>query len=1475
MAYPVRLEVATLVGEPGAQEPSISVLPQARTTVQDLPPVADTTNTPTRRPVFVIGDSAKRPKTAGMLGSGRVVPMVSVDTLHPSTTSTSCLSPSSRPRSSPLIGRRRTRVTPLPPTTQLQAPTDTKNTIDHNHHKAPQLSLQGMNDASRTSKVPKWNRERRREFHKCTTKEENEAPWPNSSLDSGPLDHASSTPNKTTSPAAISIQGGHSPWVGRYTVPTINVASEHSSSRPLKSSASLNSNKSDFTSLEHSRYVTERIHHLVTAFSQRANRVKAQITQPPTPSTELSEGGDDANKAPDPRQRLDSLMDDVSSRSPSLPRLVGINTRHAWLLRLLYSCRKTLSFPQAMEPQSRLYISWLLVVCIVYVYNAWVIPLRSVFTEYQTDNNLGYWLAADYLADLVYVLDVAVFKSRVMYLDNGFWINVPSLMRRHYWKTPNFRYELASLLPLDLLYFKFGPISVFRLPRLIKIHTFWEFFHRLDSVLSSPHAIRVIRTVLYMLFLIHLNTCAYYGFSKIEGIGSNKWVFQGVGNAYIRCFYFATKTATSIGKNPKPEKEGEYLFMTCSWLMGVFVFALLIGQIRDIVATATHNQNEYRNVMDQTQAYLHRLNLPASLQERVRLWFTYTWQNQKTLNEMKCLESLPRKMRTDIAISVHIQILSKVQLFQDCDKALLRDLVLKLQPVLYLPGDFVCKKGEVGKEMYIVQAGQVLVMGGERGDVVLATLGEGSVFGEISLLALAGGNRRTANVRSRGFSSLFVLSKADLQATIKDYPEAQEILQKKAKRLIKQNQAREKMELTPDENIIIKSRETTPKLLHTVLQMVRPDSFTASIIRRSSRTISRSTIDIPSLETVSPSSAWPWTPSSVSLEVPTRTSRRSSLEVPCSSGRPRVGNIPKTSMSESLPEEEEEEEFLVVETTDVESCDNHLPGSPSSCHSHHSISLHRGSQSPTSQSVFSAHSSGHSSPTMTQPSPSQVTPHQADRRTDTIIKKPPSHCNDDCSSPSKLEKSISRNEIDLEVMSVVLSQAPSSSLQRYSPATLARQSCTSIPDSLFPQSSVQESISCHPASQAIVTQDSEPLTTEQQQNSPPKQDDHQRSHKMSGGRPLSGKYIGKSNDKCKDQDTAGNQQFDKVINHPSNPCLDENKKSAASDKMNFATNTALILKNGSIEGEKSCKTVPEIQENRKNGVLRTQSSRGSRSSKKSGGIKSRKSDSAKCSKNSQGSSCRSKGASYKDKPLISSHTYILEASAKDTNGDSVIEVQGSGSSCKRNNSAREQRQATINHFSATHVSESVKCSLQKDSVTSSHATSVTFQDSLPHSNSKYSVAPSSKKHNSNSLNSSRDSNISHDSSNISNYNFTTNTNSDEDFLKKYGLNSSVESGIIPDTTMSCLDTNNMEESYDLLLSELSKTSSSTTQVLPATSSASTGSSLRHQLSPPPSTTMPSPPPVSTPYKISCSAIVHRECSSSPDSSPFDAQESKL
>jgi len=108
---------------------------------------------------------------------------------------------------------------------------------------------------------------------------------------------------------------------------------------------------------------------------------------------------------------------------------------------------------------------------------------------------------------------------------------------------------------------------------------YWELFDRLDMMVSSPFVIRVGRTLFYMLLLIHLNACAYYTYSDQVGLGSDSFVFQGSGDAYIRCFYFAMKTATKIGKNPKPVNSTDRTFMIFNWLIGVFVCAAILGQV--------------------------------------------------------------------------------------------------------------------------------------------------------------------------------------------------------------------------------------------------------------------------------------------------------------------------------------------------------------------------------------------------------------------------------------------------------------------------------------------------------------------------------------------------------------------------------------------------------------------------------------------------------------------------------------------------------------------------------------------------------------------------------------------------------------------------------------------------------------------------------------------------------------------------------
>ena len=49
---------------------------------------------------------------------------------------------------------------------------------------------------------------------------------------------------------------------------------------------------------------------------------------------------------------------------------------------------------------------------------------------------------------------------------------------------------------------------------------------------------------------------------------------------------------------------------------------------------------------------------------------------------------------------------------------------------VFSPGDYICRKGDVGKEMYIVKRGKLSVCS-DDGKTIFVTLGAGSVFGEV------------------------------------------------------------------------------------------------------------------------------------------------------------------------------------------------------------------------------------------------------------------------------------------------------------------------------------------------------------------------------------------------------------------------------------------------------------------------------------------------------------------------------------------------------------------------------------------------------------------------------------------------------------------------------------------------------------------------------------------------------------------------
>ncbi|KAJ8010402.1 hypothetical protein DPEC_G00074710 [Dallia pectoralis] len=347
--------------------------------------------------------------------------------------------------------------------------------------------------------------------------------------------------------------------------------------------------------------------------------------------------------------------------------------------------------------------------------------------------------------------------------------------------------DLTSVIPLDLIGALFGYSAMFRLNRLLRIESFFEFSDRLESIMTKAYIWRVGRTTGYLLFMLHLNACFYYMASEYLGINSSKWVYNGEGTAYLRCYYFAVRSLINIGGLPEPGSVFEICFQMTNFFVGVFVFSSLIGQMRDVIGAATQGQTYFRASMDGCVAYMNMFDIPDMVQNRVRTWYNYTWDAQGMLDESELLETMPLVMRTAIGVDINFNTFDKIALFQGCDKQMLVDMLLRLKSIIYLPGDFVVKKGDIGKEMYIIKGGEVQVVGGPNNSIVFVTLKAGSVFGEISLLQSAkdGGNRRTANVKAHGFVNLFVLDKKDLVDILVHYPNSQKVLAKKGRKLIK------------------------------------------------------------------------------------------------------------------------------------------------------------------------------------------------------------------------------------------------------------------------------------------------------------------------------------------------------------------------------------------------------------------------------------------------------------------------------------------------------------------------------------------------------------------------------------------------------------------------------------------------------------------------------------------------------------------
>ncbi|XP_070491934.1 uncharacterized protein Cngl isoform X5 [Chironomus tepperi] len=463
-----------------------------------------------------------------------------------------------------------------------------------------------------------------------------------------------------------------------------------------------------------------------------------------------------------------------------------------------------------VNPDENFYFYWLMVLTLCVLYNLWTLIVRQSFPELQ-ENASRFWIACDSLTDVVFVVDVVV-QLRTGYLEQGLMVYDSKKLASHYLRSKKFLFDLMSLIPLDILQFRFGPNPLLRFPRFLKVYRVVKYYYIVESRTVWPNLWRVVNLIHILLILAHWFGCFYYLLSEAEGFQGD-WVYPfrpgdyaTLTRKYLGSLYWSTLTLTTIGDLPTPETNAEpsdsadgpisiprrglksrilqfnsnygYIFTIVSYLIGVFIFATIVGQVGNVITNRNANRLEFERLLDGAKTYMRHHKVPGGMKRRVLRWYDYSWsrgriQGGGDINT--ALGLLPDKLKTELALHVNLSVLKKVTIFQECQPEFLHDLVLKMKAYIFTPGDSICRKGEVAREMFIIADGILEVLS-ETGRV-LTTMKAGDFFGEIGILNLDGLNKRTADVRSVGYSELFSLSREDVLAAMKDYPEAQEILQ--------------------------------------------------------------------------------------------------------------------------------------------------------------------------------------------------------------------------------------------------------------------------------------------------------------------------------------------------------------------------------------------------------------------------------------------------------------------------------------------------------------------------------------------------------------------------------------------------------------------------------------------------------------------------------------------------------------------------
>lgn len=376
------------------------------------------------------------------------------------------------------------------------------------------------------------------------------------------------------------------------------------------------------------------------------------------------------------------------------------------------------------------------------------LPLKFALGE-----GVAFFVWVEIVLTLIFTADLARLTAR--FRNDGAAAAFGLSRARPFYLQPWFILNLLAALPFIF----FAPLGfwAFRLLKLVRASQILESWRLRNLQFSSRLAL--IYLIIAIIIIIHWVTCGWMVIRQVEEADD--------AGRYIDALYWSVTTITTVGYGDiTPVTRFEKLYAIFAMLVGLGFFGFLIGNITRLLSKKDPAREHYLDNMEKLSVAVKYRTLPPSLQRRIHDYYSYKWRKRLGFDEADFLGGLPYSLKMEVALYFKKDILESIPMFSHASQEFIESIALYLEPVVFTPGDYIFRAGEIGEVMYFIIQGRIKVVTPDE-ESVLSRLSDGDCFGEVALFL---NKPRTATVIAENYCDLYALSKETFTKVIAQYP---------------------------------------------------------------------------------------------------------------------------------------------------------------------------------------------------------------------------------------------------------------------------------------------------------------------------------------------------------------------------------------------------------------------------------------------------------------------------------------------------------------------------------------------------------------------------------------------------------------------------------------------------------------------------------------------------------------------------------